>query len=687
MASRAAQTAEEIAALRGTRPATLKDLLTHPSFSRLWRAMLVSSLGDWVGFVAVASLVAHLGGRRLGALAVAGVMLARLLPSVLFGPFAGVFADRFDRRKAMVSADIGRGVMYASMPFMPSLWLIFLLSFFIECLSLLWTPAKDASVPNLVPRRQLSNANSVGLITTYGTLPLGGLLYTALAGVSVWIGAKLHYLNAHPEFLALWLDAFTFFFSARMVWGLDLRQNAVIRLRRGASPKLTFRTAIEEAREGYRFLAEHPVVKSMTIAIVTAFAGVGAVIALGPVFARNELNAPTTGFGFLLTAFGVGMGAGMGLMNVLSNLIEKDKLIYFSMLGAAGCLFLFSSMHSIALASLFTVPMGIGVGLAWVSGYTMLQENVSDEYRGRTFATLTISARMTLFFALVAFPALAAAIGTNPLGQGRSPFFTGTRLSLWLAGIVVVAAGWFSRAGLRRSRLARPRALQLVPHARRPTGSGLLIAFEGVEGAGKGTQLELARRYVESKGGEVVVTREPGGTGFGDRLREVILDPSTGKVHPRAEALVFAAARTQLVSTVIRPALDEGKVVLCDRFVDSSVAYQGVARGVGEQDILTLNAWATEGLFPDLVILLHIEPEEGLRRAGANPDRIEAEELAFHAKVADAYLKIAEEHPARFVVVDASGTPEAVHERVRVELDRVLWPDADLGPRDEGGAR
>src|SRR6266496_72595 len=137
MASRAAETAEEIAALRGTRPATLKDLLTHPSFSRLWRAMLVSSLGDWVGFVAVAALVARLGGQRLGGLAVAGVMLARLLPSVLFGPIAGVFADRFDRRMLMVRADIARGTMYASMPFLPSLWLIFLLSFCIESLSLL----------------------------------------------------------------------------------------------------------------------------------------------------------------------------------------------------------------------------------------------------------------------------------------------------------------------------------------------------------------------------------------------------------------------------------------------------------------------------------------------------------------------------------------------------------------------
>src|SRR5438094_6625987 len=119
--------------------------------------------------------------------------------------------------------------------------------------------------------------------------------------------------------------------------------------------------------------------------------------------------------------------------------------------------------------------------------------------------------------------------------------------------------------------------------------------------------MQLSRGYLAPKGRTVVATREPGGTGFGDRLRETILDPATGTVDPRAEALVFAAARAQLVATVIRPALDEGKVVLCDRFIDSSVAYQGAARGLGEQDVLALNAWATQGLFAALVILFHID--------------------------------------------------------------------------------
>ncbi|HEX2068951.1 MAG TPA: dTMP kinase [Actinomycetota bacterium] len=667
--------AEEIAALRGTRRSSLKDLFTHGSFSRLWRAMLVSSLGDWVGFVAVAALVARLGGQRLGGLAVSGVMLARLLPSVLFGPIAGAVTDRFDRRKVMVGADIGRGVLYASMPFMPGLAAILFVSFLIECMSLLWTPAKDASVPNLVPRSQLSNANSIGLVTTYGTLPLGGAIFTALTGVSASIGTGIPYFNLHPEFLALWLNALTFLFSARMVWGLGLRQEPLARPGSPSVPKFSWNLLIQDVRDGYRFLREHPVVRAMTVGIVVAFAGVGAVISLGPIFARYSLNAGSAGFGFLVIAFGIGMGIGMGSMNFFVRFLDKDSLFYTAMFSAAGSLFLTAAMPGIGWAAFFAIPMGIGVGLTWVTGYTMLQENVTDEFRGRTFATLTIAARMTLFLALVVFPAFAALVGDHTVSfAGEILDFSGARITLYVGGLTVIMAGLVSMRGMKKSRLTRLRPLSLIPRFRKMERSGIFIVFEGVEGAGKGTQIELARDYLRSKGREVVMTREPGGTGFGDRLREAILDAATGKVDPRAEALLFAASRAHLVTSVIRPALAEGKVVLCDRFIDSSIAYQGVARGLGEQDVLTLNAWATQGLFPDVVILLHLDPEESLARAPNRNDRFEAENLAFHQKVSDAYLKIAEEHPERFQVIDAGGTPEEVHRRVREALDKIFDP-------------
>src|SRR4051812_46204503 len=182
--------------------------------------MTISSLGDWVGFTAVVALVTRLAGSESAALgAVAAVMTARTLPAILFGPFAGALVDRLDRRKIMIAADIGRGTMYALMPFLPSVFPILVLSFFIECLSLLWTPARDASLPNLVPRRQLANANSLGLLSSYGTLPLGGVVALVLATVSTAIGQQIPYFHTHTESLALWLDAVTFAFSAYMVSG------------------------------------------------------------------------------------------------------------------------------------------------------------------------------------------------------------------------------------------------------------------------------------------------------------------------------------------------------------------------------------------------------------------------------------------------------------------------------------
>jgi dTMP kinase len=152
----------------------------------------------------------------------------------------------------------------------------------------------------------------------------------------------------------------------------------------------------------------------------------------------------------------------------------------------------------------------------------------------------------------------------------------------------------------------------------------------------------------------------------------LLLDPKTGLIDARSEALLFAASRAQTVHSVIRPALAEGKVVICDRYVDSSLAYQGWGRGLGEPDILSLNVWATQGLFPDLVILLHVEPERGLLRSTEAPDRMELEGQDFHAKVADAYLKIAEEHPERFVVVDSDKAPAEVFDEVRVALGKAL---------------
>jgi dTMP kinase len=665
-----ATASEEIALLRGTKPATFRNLLRDPGFSRLYRAILVSSLGDWVGFVAVVALVTRIGGGSAG-FAVSGVMLARLLPSVLFGPFAGVLVDRFDRKKLMFVSDVVRGFGYATLPLFPHLPWIYAISFVIECLSLLWTPARDAIIPNLVPRRQLGNANTIALATGYGTLPLGGIVYTALATLAErGLGPSVDYFARSPESIALWLNALSFTFSAIMVSGLPLRAAA----RRGKSGRLRPGDAFADMREGVRFLKNHTFVRAMTVGVILAFTGAGAVMSVGPIFASRTIDGGPASWGLLVTAVGIGLGVGMALAGQVHKWIEKDTFFPLALLAGAAALVVLGLTPNILLASLVVVVMGAAAGSTWVTGYTLLQENVSDELRGRVFATLTVLSRLGLFVSLAGFPLLAQLLPTFEVFG-----FTvqGTRQSLWAGAVIMVAGGVFSRRGLARSRLTRPRPLRLMPRLRKIEKRGTFIAFEGVEGAGKGTQIRLAREFLENLGHEVLVTREPGGTTLGERLRNSLLEGGGEGVDARAEALLFAASRAQHVSRVIRPALEGGKVVLCDRYMDSSLAYQGAARGLGEQDVLSLNVWATQGLFADLVVLLNLDPDKRRDRMQNAPDRIESEDDAFHSKVAEAFIRIAEDHPERFVVIDADAPPEVVHERVKQELLRYLKAEED----------
>src|SRR5215204_5485191 len=192
---------------------------------------------------------------------------------------------------------------------------------------------------------------------------------------------------------------------------------------------------------------------------------------------------------------------------------------------------------------------------------------------------------------------------------------------------------------------------------------GRLIAFEGVEGSGKSTQLELLRQALDGRSREVVVTREPGGTPAGERVRALLLDPEV-ELHPRAEALLFAAARAELVEAVIRPALERGAVVLCDRYLDSSLAYQGGARRLGQGPVEEVNRFATGGLLPDLVVLLDLDPASGLRRRAGALDRIEGQDLDFHRRVRQAFRDLAAADPGRFAVVDAAAPVHEVAAKV-----------------------
>ncbi len=188
-----------------------------------------------------------------------------------------------------------------------------------------------------------------------------------------------------------------------------------------------------------------------------------------------------------------------------------------------------------------------------------------------------------------------------------------------------------------------------MPHAQR----GYFIAFEGGEGAGKSTQEALLAQALAERGYRVLRTREPGGTPAGEAIRHVVLSPQFAGLDVRAEALLFAASRGEHVARVIRPALDRGEIVVCDRYLDSSVAYQGYGRSLGARRVRDLSLWATGNLVPDLTVVLDVNPEIGLSRL-TNPDRLEAEPLAYHETVRSAFLELAAEEPDRYLVLDAN---------------------------------
>lgn len=203
---------------------------------------------------------------------------------------------------------------------------------------------------------------------------------------------------------------------------------------------------------------------------------------------------------------------------------------------------------------------------------------------------------------------------------------------------------------------------------------GLFITFEGIDGSGKSTQFNMLKEYLEQKGVDYIVVREPGGTTIGEKIREILLNKKNDKMVSRAELLLFEAARAQIVEEKIKPSLEAGTTVLCDRFFDSTIAYQGYARDLGLDRVMDLNMYATDGLEPDVTFLINVSPEEALRRRGVRgeaDDRMEALGMGFQAKVANGYLEAAKRY-SRIKVIDGHRTPDEIFEDIKSSYEALL---------------
>jgi dTMP kinase len=676
--------------------AALRYVLRVRGFRRLWMVLGVASLGDWIGLLATALFASsQVSSNAAKGAAFGGTIAVRLLPSLVLGPIAGVFADRFDRRYTMVVTDLIRFVFYGSIPLVPLLgfsgstsvaWAA-IATFVGEAVTLIWVPAKEAAVPNLIPKSLIEVSNQLTLITTYGITPIiAALGLSSLTGISQHAGFTLPHW-AEPTQLALWFNGFSRLATAMVVF-FGIRE---IGGRTSERAQQAQRSMFRQFLDGWQYIGNTPQVRGLVLGIFGAFAGAGVVVGTANTFAVS-LGAGPAAFYLLFGTLFIGLAVGIGLGPVIVRELSRKRWFGMSIVLASAAVMVMAVAFHLVVALIGALLVGAGAGMAFLSGTTLLYSEVGDEVRGRVFAVVNIGTRVVLLLAVAVSSALVGLGSSRHVDIGSvSVDVSSTRVLLLIAGLVGV---WAGVAAFRQmddkpgvpilgdlwgSMRGRP----LSP-AEEFVRSGLFVVFEGGEGAGKSTQATRLATALREDGRDVVVTREPGATEIGARIRGLLLDKETAP-SPRAEALLYAADRAHHVATVVRPALTRGAVVISDRYVDSSLAYQGAGRTLPVQEVSWLSGWATGGLKPDLVVLLDVDPAVGLGRVdarGQGTDRLESESREFHERVRYAFLDLAAADPKRYLVLDAARPADEINAAVSERLSGLLGPAPSVSTAD-----
>ena len=624
--------------------------------------MAFGSLGDWLGLLATTAMAQQLSGGNYATanFAIAGVFIARLLPAVFLGPIAGVIADRMDRRLLMVVADVIRFALYISIPIVNNYFWLYTATILVECVSLFWSPAKDATVPNLVPKEKLESANQVSLFVAYGTAPIAAGLFAVLALFSSAISSAFPSFKGTSVDIALYINALSFAFSAWTIFNLreiPKKQRSGMKAESSVGKSLV---------EGYKAVSGSKIIRGLVVGMIGAFIAAGAVIGLARTFV-GDLGGGDAGYGVLFGSVFTGLAIGIAFGPKIFAQFSRRRLFGASLTIAGSFLVLLAAIPNFTLAVFIVIILGAFSGICWVTGFTMLGLEVHDDVRGRTFAFMQSMIRVTLVAVLAIAPLIAAAVGQHTFKfQNTQVSYNGAAVTILIAGFFASLIGFVSYKQMKDrpnvslwSDIANAIKGELGSITGAPT-KGVFIAFEGGEGSGKSTQSKLLKKWLEEEGEEVVLSREPGGTEMGKDLRRILLDHSTGEISPRAEALLYAADRAHHVYSKIRPALDRGEVVITDRYFDSSIAYQGAGRVLVSGEVARISRWATESLFPTLTILIDLPAETGLGRLKSK-DRLEVEPLDFHERIRQEYLQLSLLDPERYLVVDGRQTVEEIH--------------------------
>lgn len=448
-------------------------------FFALFNVQVISALGDWVGFFAITSLAASISTQPEAAIAL--VTTARVAPGIFLAPFIGVMVDRFDRKKIMVISDVSRAGVFLLLPLVQTVPGLIVASFVLEMFTLAWSPAKEATVPAVVPADRLTTANSLGLVAAYATMPIAGpiqyvlkVLNDHLAEVSFLGFLGLNRELGDTQTLAFYFDALSFLASALIISRFVYRglpsTSAAARHERAAesagnteaggsfadaeaAERSSIRQAFDDIKEGLQFIGANPVVRGVILGLATGLIGGAMLVPLGPTFARFVIGNPDA-FPLFITALGLGVATGVVSLSALQKRLPREQAFPLLVFAGGVSMFFGVSMSTFWLAALGIFGLGACAGAVYVLGFTLLQEHTDDELRGRIFATMLTLVRACVLLALVVGPTLAtvfngfarAATGDAEGVPVASVFgfdlaIPGVRLTLWLAALILCGAG------------------------------------------------------------------------------------------------------------------------------------------------------------------------------------------------------------------------------------------------------
>ncbi|MET8556013.1 dTMP kinase [Streptomyces sp. NPDC004959] len=704
-----------------SRERAVRALLRSQPLKRLWSAQFVGGVGDVLALLVLVVLVLQSavlqgsfgGGYRGAALAVAAVVGARLVATLLFGavllgPLTALTAPEgpLDRRWTMTGADGVRAALLIVAP----LWIdwtpgnalaLLLVTVFVAGLAeRLWTVCRESAAPALLPAPpvegeavrplpdHLRALRTLSVRTSFLAIPAAALTLVAVTLVGNLLGAGLDWFALHQAALASYVAAGFFAASLSVVSTLELPAARTPRPRSPLEGLRRPRTAGAEDG-GARDKGRTGAVPALVGAGAAVAGAIAAAVGVAVLHAADLGGGPVA-YGLFVLALVGGTALGIRGARAVLPALSRRRLLALAIALAGLSLLIAGLVPDITTVLLLLLLAGFVAGVSAHTAHALLDQETEEPRRARTTEHLQAVARVTAALAALAAPVVAALIGPHRVENGKFTFdHAGASYTLMLVGALLlpvaalVLAKTDDRSGVPLRRDLRE-ALRGGEPGQAPPATGFFLALEGGDGAGKSTQAEALAEWIRAKGHEVVLTREPGATPVGKRLRSILLDVSSAGLSHRAEALLYAADRAEHVDTVVRPALERGAIVITDRYIDSSVAYQGAGRDLSPVEVARISRWATGGLVPNLTVLLDVPPEAARERFTEAPDRLESEPAEFHARVRAGFLTLAAAAPERYLVVDGAQEPESVTRTVRHRLDQLLpLSEAEIRAQEE----